>query len=152
MFPAPLLGVYQVGHSWAFKLEVYSLCCFEAFTSFRYEILSCRAFRCQAHQGRAFGSSGDTVFESRSVKRKSSDSVEKDRPSWGKVPKLGASSSSHVRVLGQALPPLVEVLKALSSQPRSSFTAKTKDSSGRAAEQPLEVMPISVWNPPRTEC
>ena len=29
-----------------------------------------------------------------SVKRKTLDSVEKDRPAWGKVPKLGASSSS----------------------------------------------------------
>ena len=38
-----------------------------------------------------------------SVKRKTSDSIEKDRPAWGKVPKLGASSSSpstHVRVPG----------------------------------------------------
>ena len=34
--------------------------------------------------------------KSRSVKRKASNSVKKDRPSWGKVPKLGASSSSHV--------------------------------------------------------
>ena len=86
--------------------------------------------------------------KSRSVKRKASDSVDKDRPSWGKVPKLGASSSSHVRVLGQALSPSAEVPKVLSSQPRSGSAAKTKDSSGRAAEQPLEVMTITVWNPP----
>ena len=32
--------------------------------------------------------------KSRSMKRKTLDSVEKDRPTWGKVPKLGASSSS----------------------------------------------------------
>ena len=32
--------------------------------------------------------------KSRSVKQKSSDSLEKGCPSWGKVPKLGASSSS----------------------------------------------------------
>ena len=44
--------------------------------------------------------------------------------------------------------PLVEVPKALSSPPRSGSAAKAKDSSGRAAEQPLEVMPITVWNPP----
>ena len=46
---------------------------------------------------------------SRSVKRKTLDFPEKGRPSWGKVPKLGTSSSSpstHVRVLGQVLPPL----------------------------------------------
>ena len=86
-----------------------------------------------------------------SVKQKTPDSVEKDRPTWGKVPKLGASSSSpstHVRVPGLVLSPPAEVPKALSSQPRSGSTAKAKDSSGRAAEQPLEVMPITVWNPP----
>ena len=89
--------------------------------------------------------------KSRSVKRKASGSVEKDRPTWGKVPKLGASSSSpstHVRVPGQVLSPPTEVPKALSSKPRSGFAAKAKDSPGRTAEQPLEVMPITVWNPP----
>ena len=87
-----------------------------------------------------------------SVKRKTSNSVEKDDPAWGKVPKLGASSyspSTHVQVPGQVLSPLAEVPKALSSQPRSASTAKAKDSSGRAVERPLEVMPITIWNPPR---
>ena len=87
----------------------------------------------------------------RSVKRKTLDSVEKDSPARGKVPKLGASSSfpsTHIRELGQVLSSLAEVPKVLSSQPRSGSTAKAKDSSGRAAKQPLEVMPITVWNPP----
>ena len=38
---------------------------------------------------------------SRSVKRKTPDSLEKGRPAWGKVPRLGTSSSSpstHTRV------------------------------------------------------
>ena len=48
---------------------------------------------------------------------------------------------------GQALPSPVEVPRALSSQPRSTSAARAKDSSGRAAEPPLEVMPISVWSP-----
>ena len=59
--------------------------------------------------------------KSRSVKRKTLDSVEKDRPAWGKVPKLGASSSSpstHVRIPGQVLSPPVEIPKTLSLQPR----------------------------------
>ena len=89
--------------------------------------------------------------KSRSVRRKTSDSVEKDRPTWGKVPKLGASSSSpstHVQIPGQVLSPPVEVPKALSSQPRFGSAAKVKDSFGRAVEHPLEVMPITVWNPP----
>ena len=88
---------------------------------------------------------------SRSVKRKTLDSLENGRPSWGKVPKLGTSSSSpstHVRVLGQVLPSLTEVPRAPSSQSHSGSTAKAKDSSGRAAEPPLEVMPIIVWSPP----
>ena len=46
------------------------------------------------------------------------------------------------------LSPPAEVPKALSSQPRSGSAAKVKDSSGKAAEHPLEVMPITVWNPP----
>ena len=46
------------------------------------------------------------------------------------------------------LSPPAEVPKALSSQPHSGSSAKAKDSPGRAAEQPLEVMPITVWNPP----
>ena len=89
--------------------------------------------------------------KSRSVKRKTSDSVEKDRPTWGKAPKLGASSSSpstHVRISGQVLSPPIEVPKAPSSQHHSGSAAKAKGSSGRAVEQPLEVMPITVWNPP----
>ena len=87
---------------------------------------------------------------SRSVKWKTLDSPKKGRPSWGKVPKLGTSSSSpstHVRVRGQVLPPPAKVPRALSSQPRSGSAAKGKDSSGRAAEPPLEVMLITVWSP-----
>ena len=54
----------------------------------------------------------------RSMKRKTLDSVEKDRPALVKVPKLGASSSSpstQVRKPGQALSPPIEVPKVLSS-------------------------------------
>ena len=53
-----------------------------------------------------------------SVKRKTLDSVKKDRSALVKVPKLRASSSSpttHVRKPGQALSPLAEVPKVLSS-------------------------------------
>ena len=46
-----------------------------------------------------------------------------------------------------SLPP-VEVPKAPSSQLHSGSAAKAKDSSGRDAEPPLEVMPITVWSPP----
>ena len=86
-----------------------------------------------------------------SVKQKTLDSLEKGCPAWGKVLRLGTSSSSpstHVRVQGQVSPPPVEVPRAPSSQLRSGYAAKAKDSSGRAAEPPLEVMPITVWSPP----
>ena len=46
------------------------------------------------------------------------------------------------------LPPPTEVLRAPSSQLRSGSAVKAKDSSGRAVEPPLEVMPITVWSPP----
>ena len=46
------------------------------------------------------------------------------------------------------MPPSSGVPRAPSSQPRSGSTAKAKDSSGRAAEPLLEVMPITVWSPP----
>ena len=88
---------------------------------------------------------------SRSVKRKASDSLDKGRPAWGKVSRLGMSSSSsstHVRVQGQVSLPPTEVPKAPSSQPHSGSAAKAKDSSRRADEAPLEVMPITVWSPP----
>ena len=68
---------------------------------------------------------------------------------------MGASSSSPstpastpVRTPGQMLPSPIEVPKALSSQSRSSSAAKAKISFGRAVEQLLVVMPITVWNPP----
>ena len=51
----------------------------------------------------------------RSVKRKTLDSVEKDRPALVKVPKLGASSSSpstHVRKSERAQSPLDEALQS----------------------------------------
>ena len=79
------------------------------------------------------------------------DSVEKGDPSWGKVPKLGASSSSpstHARMSGQKSSPPTEVPKASSSQSRSRSAAKAKGSSGRVIEQSLAIMPITVWNPP----
>ena len=59
-----------------------------------------------------------------------------------------SSPSTHVRIPGQVLSPPAEIPKALSSQPRSGSAAKTKDSSERTVEQPLGVMPITVWNPP----
>ena len=85
------------------------------------------------------------------MKRKSQDSLEKNHPAWGKAPRLGASSSSpstHVQVQGQALPSPAERPRAPSSQPRSASATKAKDSSGRATEPPVEVMPILVWSPP----
>ena len=67
---------------------------------------------------------------SRSVKRKTLDSLKKGRPAWGKVSRLGTSSSApstHVRVQGQVLPPPAEVPGAPSSQLRSGSAAKAKD-------------------------
>ena len=85
------------------------------------------------------------------MKSKPLDSLEKGHLAWGKVPRLGTSSSSpsaHVRVQGQVLPPPAEVPRAPSSQLHSAAAARAKGPSGRATEPPLEVMPITVWSPP----
>ena len=68
-----------------------------------------------------------------------------------KVQKLGASSSSpstHVRKPEWAHSPSSETPTILSSQPRSRPAAKAKSLLGGAVEQPLAIMPITVWNPP----
>ena len=86
----------------------------------------------------------------RSVKQKTSGSTEKDWLVSAKVMKLGASLSSpstHVREPERAPSPPSEALAILSSQPGSRSVAKAKSLLGGVVEQPLAVMPISVWNP-----
>ena len=78
----------------------------------------------------------------RSWKQKTSDSVEKDRPTLVKVPKLGASSSSpstHVHKPERVKAPIV-----LSSRSHSGSDAEAEGPSGGAVEQPLVVTPITV--------
>ena len=86
-----------------------------------------------------------------SVKRKSSGSSEKDWPASAKVLKLGvppSSPSTHVRESKPAPLPPSEAFIVLSSQPGSRSAAKAKSLLGGAVDQPLAVMPITVWNPP----
>ena len=82
----------------------------------------------------------ETLYRrSRGVKRKPLDSLGKGHSAWGKVPRLGTSSSSpfaHVRVQGKILPPPTEVPRETSSQLRSASPAKAKDSLGKATEPP----------------
>ena len=59
------------------------------------------------------------------------------------VQKLGASPPSPAPEPKRASSPLV-----LTSLPSSEPDAKAKGLSGAAVEQPLTVMPITVWNPP----
>ena len=86
-----------------------------------------------------------------SMKRKTSDSVEKDRLASAKVPKLGASSSSpstHISKLKRVHSPLVKAPTVLGSWPHSGSAAEAEGPLGGAVEQPLVVTPITVWNPP----
>ena len=86
-----------------------------------------------------------------SVKRKAPGSAEKDRPVTAKVPKLGTSSSSPatpIRKPEWAQSPPAEAPTVLSSQPRSRPAVKAKSLLGGDVEQPLAVIPITVWNPP----
>ena len=82
----------------------------------------------------------------RSVKRKTPGFAEKDRPVLAKVPKLGGSPTSSVRRSERAQSPIAEA--PLSSPPPSKSAAKAKSLFGGSVEQPLAVMPITVWNPP----
>ena len=85
------------------------------------------------------------------MKRKTPGSVKKDRPVLAKVPKLGASSSSPsapIRKPKQPQSPPAEAPTVSSSQPHSRSAAKAKSLLGGAVEQPLAVMPLTVWNPP----
>ena len=87
----------------------------------------------------------------RSVKRKTSGFIEKDRPALAKVPRLGASSSSPstpAQKPERAQLPAAEAPIVLSSQPPSKSASKAKNLLGGSTEQPLAVVPITVWNPP----
>ena len=84
----------------------------------------------------------------RSAKRKKSSSSEKDRPVPAKVQKLGASSTSLARESERASSPLADAPLVLSSPPPSKTDVEAKSLLGVAVEQPLTVMPITVWNPP----
>ena len=85
------------------------------------------------------------------MKRKTSGFAEKGRSALAKVPRLGASSSSPstpVQKPEWAPSPAIEAHIVLSSQPPSKYAAKAKNLLGGSVEQPLAVVPITVWNPP----
>ena len=82
------------------------------------------------------------------MKRKTPGSAEKDRPVLAKAPKLGASPISSVRRPERAQSPVAEASMVMSSPPPSKSATKAKSLLGGAVEQPLAVMPITVWNPP----
>ena len=87
----------------------------------------------------------------RSAKRKTSCSTEKDRLVSAKVQKLGASSSSpstHDRKRKRVPSPPSEAPTTLNTHPRSSSAARVKNPLGEAVEQPLAIVPITVWNSP----
>ena len=83
-----------------------------------------------------------------SAKRKKSSSSEKGWPVPAKVQKLGASPTSPAREPERASSPLAEAPLVLSSPPPSKPYIEAKSLLGAAVEQPLTVMPITIWNPP----
>ena len=89
---------------------------------------------------------GEMSKKPRSVKRKKSSSTEKDRPVPAKVQKLGASPTA--REPERAPSPLAEVPMVLRPPPPSMPDVEAKSLLGAAVEQPLAIMPITVWNPP----
>ena len=90
-------------------------------------------------------------WKPRSVKRKTPGSSDKGRSVLAKVPKLGAPSfspSAPIRKLERAQSPSAEAPTVLGPQPRSKSSARAKSLLDGAVDQPLTVMPITVWNPP----
>ena len=87
-------------------------------------------------------------WKPRSVKRKNSGFTEKGWPAFAKVPRLRASSSSPstpVQKPERAPSPATEAPIVLSSQPPSQSAVKAKNLLGGSAEQPLAVVPITVF-------
>ena len=85
------------------------------------------------------------------MKRKTPGFAEKDRLALAKVPKLGASSSSpstSIQKQKRTPSPAAEAPIVLSSQPPSKSAAGARNLLGGSAEQPLAIVPITVWNPP----
>ena len=98
----------------------------------------------------------------RSVKRRKTDSPERDHPAPTKVQKLEAPSSLLVQRLERASsplaslvleperdsPPLAEVPPVLGPLPSSEPIAEVGNPSGEDGVQPLAAVPIAVWNAP----
>ena len=84
----------------------------------------------------------------RSAKRKKPSSTEKDRPVSVKVHKLGASPTSLARKQERAQSLAAEALVVTSSPPPSKLAVKAKNILDGSVDQSLEVMHITIWNPP----
>ena len=98
----------------------------------------------------------------RSVKRRKTDSPERDQPAPTKLQKLEAPSSLLVQrpkrassplaplVLDpeRASPPLAEVPPVLGPLPSSKPIAEAENPSNEDGIQPLAAVPIAVWNAP----
>ena len=80
------------------------------------------------------------------MKRKKLSSTKEDRPVSAKVQKLGASPTA--REPERESSPLAEAPVVLSPPPPSKPDGEAKSPLNAAVEQPLVVMPITVWNPP----
>ena len=61
---------------------------------------------------------------------------------------MGASPTSLARKPERAQSPATEAPVVTSSPPPSKPAVKAKNLLDRAVEQPLAVMPITIWNPP----
>ena len=93
----------------------------------------------------------------RSAKRKAATAFEDSHAAREKILKLGASSSpsstrehgplGQFEVIGRPQRPAAEVSKITSPELRSPSAAVAQSPSGRTAEPPLDIMPISVRSP-----
>ena len=143
-----LCGANNIDHSWPVKFEVCTFYCSEAPTSLHHGVSPIRLTAATPTRGEILVQLGTLSRKPRSAKRKKSSSIEKDRPVSVKVQKLGASPTSLARKPERAQSPAAEALVVTSSPPPSKPDVEAKNLLDGAVEQPLAVMPITVWNPP----
>ena len=157
-----LRRVVKVGHPQFIRSEVCKVFYFKALASFYSGSLFLWARCCCSPRGEILVHLEGISRKPRSVKRRKTDSPERDQSAPTKVQKLEAPSSLLVQRLERASsslaspvleperdsPSLAEVPPVLGPLPSSEPIAEAGNPSGEDGVQPLAAVPIAVWNAP----
>ena len=142
-----LCGADKIGHSWPIKIKGCTSTASRPLPPSTMGVSPIGLTATAPTRGEILVQLGALSRKPRIAKRKKSSSTEKNRHASAKVHKLGASPTSLAREPEQALPLATEALVVVSSPSPSKPVVKAKSLLNGAAERPLAVMPITVWNP-----